>query len=177
MILRCTAKVFKLLGPEVYATPGSTQAPDDDDWYVNMLWLDRRKCLLVTHVGRLFTAFSPNVGVADLRRLATFVPALIEHELSSEGLPLDTFGHLTGDDVHLEKTADRSVLGCMNDMAQVCRIAVERAGGLGNCDVGLLNHRLRRSINSPRGYALPIELAFRRVSARPAVGPVDLEWR
>jgi uncharacterized protein DUF6933 len=29
---------------------------DDDDWYANLLWLDRRKCLLITHAGTLFLA-------------------------------------------------------------------------------------------------------------------------
>ncbi len=37
--------------------------PRDGDWYLNLLWFDRRKCLLLAHVGTLFPVF-----VADVRR-------------------------------------------------------------------------------------------------------------
>lgn len=49
MILRCTAKARALLGirdlPDV--------ALGEDDWYLHPLWFDRRKCLLLAHVGAL----------------------------------------------------------------------------------------------------------------------------
>ena len=40
-------QLLNLLGePSV----GLVQVPaEDDDWYANLLWLDRRKCLLLTH--------------------------------------------------------------------------------------------------------------------------------
>jgi hypothetical protein len=61
MILRCTAKMLTLLG----AGPAAlvTAPPSADDWYLNLLWIDRRKCLLLTHAGTLFPVF-----VADVRR-------------------------------------------------------------------------------------------------------------
>ena len=31
----------------------------DEDWYANLLWLDRQKCLLLTHAGTLFSVFLP----------------------------------------------------------------------------------------------------------------------
>src|ERR1700722_6624432 len=66
MVLRCTAKVLKVLGPDALEAAGSPIAPRDDDWYMNLLWLDGRKCLLVTHAGTKFSAFAPNVRVAAL---------------------------------------------------------------------------------------------------------------
>jgi hypothetical protein len=46
MVVRCTVKLLRLLG----ASPRSLAAhePSDENWYANLLWLDRRKCLLVT---------------------------------------------------------------------------------------------------------------------------------
>jgi len=52
----------------------------------------------------------------------------------------------------LAKTADRSVLGCMNDMAFLCEIVIDQAGGLAGTDIAELNQALRRNINSARGY-------------------------
>ncbi len=40
--------------------------PEDEDWYANLLVLDRRKCLLLTHAGTLFTIFEPDVRASDL---------------------------------------------------------------------------------------------------------------
>jgi hypothetical protein len=31
-------------------------APDPEDWYANLLWFERRKCLLLTHSATLFAA-------------------------------------------------------------------------------------------------------------------------
>ncbi len=45
----------------------SETAPDVKDWYANLLWFDRRKCLLLTHVGTLFTIFEVDVSASDLR--------------------------------------------------------------------------------------------------------------
>ncbi|MHB8431856.1 MAG: DUF6933 domain-containing protein, partial [Acidimicrobiales bacterium] len=56
----------------------ATQDPDDEDWYANLLVLDRRKCLLLTHAGTLFTIFEPDVRASDLKATKNLVVALIE---------------------------------------------------------------------------------------------------
>lgn len=49
------------------------------------------------------------------------VTELVERELRREGLPPATFGNLRAQELILAETADRSVLGCMNDMASFVR--------------------------------------------------------
>ncbi len=44
MTLRCTRKALSLLKGN--ARMLTNPPPSDDDWYMNLLWLDRRKCLL-----------------------------------------------------------------------------------------------------------------------------------
>jgi hypothetical protein len=61
MILRCTAKMLSLLDVRPAALVAA--APSDGDWYLNLLWIERRKCLLLTHAGTLFPVF-----VADIRK-------------------------------------------------------------------------------------------------------------
>lgn len=55
----------------------------------------------------------------------------------------------------MAKTADRSVLECMNDMAFLCEVAISDAGDLAHIDLAELNHALHRNINSSRGYPAP----------------------
>ena len=113
--------------------------------------MDRHKCLLLTHAATLFSIFEADVRAADLRATSRLVTELIERELRREGLPPATFGSLRSQELILAKTADRSVLGCMNDMAFLCEVAISDAGGLAHIDLGELNHALHRHINSSRG--------------------------
>jgi hypothetical protein len=145
-------------------------APDPEDWYANLLWFDRRKCLLLTHLATLFTIFEADVTASSLRATRQLIAGLIGRELRREELPTGTFGDLEGQDVLLAKTADRSVLGCMNDMAYMCEHAIAGAGGLARTDLAELNRSLRRNINSARGHHPPIELTARRLTARKGCG-------
>jgi len=64
VVLRCTRRALNLLdGHRSLAK----LPPSDDDWCLNLLWLDRGKCLLLTHAGTLFSVFVANVRAAGLR--------------------------------------------------------------------------------------------------------------
>jgi hypothetical protein len=157
VILRCTRKLLRLLGTDPAADPDP--APDADDWYANLLWFDRRKCLLLTHAGTLFPAFEADVRAAGLRDTHRLVTRLIGRELAREDLPATTFGALEEQGLIVARTADRSVLGCMNDMAMLCEHAITTSSGLRQADLADLNRALRRHINRARGDQRPIDLA------------------
>jgi hypothetical protein len=61
-------------------------------------------------------------------------------------------------EVILVKMADRSVLGCMNDMAYLCENTITGSGGLRRTDLAALNRSLQRNIDSACGCQPPIEL-------------------
>jgi len=159
VILRCTKKLLTVIRPQQL----TDCTPEGEDWYANLLWLNGHKCLLVTHAATLFTIFEPDVRAAQLHDPGPLVTGLISRELLREQLPADTFGRPDPTDVCLAKTADRSVLGCMNDMAFMCEVMTTRSGGLAATDIADLNQALRRNINSARGYQPPIELAAQRL--------------
>jgi hypothetical protein len=124
VILRCTRKLLVVIGSPV-ADPAP--ARDREDWYANLLWFDRRKCLLLTHVATLFMIFEADVTASSLRATHQLVTGLIGRELRREDLPAATFGDLEQQEVLLAKTADRCVLGCMNDMAFRCEYVIAEA--------------------------------------------------
>jgi uncharacterized protein DUF6933 len=179
VVLWCTKKLLAVLGAGRVTEPGP--APDVEDWYANLLWFDRRKCMLLTHAAILFSVFDADVRAAELRVTRRLVTELVERELRREGLPAETFGDLRSQELTLAKTADRSVPGCMNDMAFLCEVAISDAGGLAQCDLGELNRALHRNINGSRGYRPPVELATRRLERaihwtrnRPTAGATQL---
>src|SRR5215207_7705875 len=84
VVLRCTRRALNLLdGHRSLAK----LPPSDDDWCLNLLWLDRGKCLLLTHAGTLFSVFVANVRAAGLRPIAAYAVGAIEAELRPEVLP------------------------------------------------------------------------------------------
>jgi hypothetical protein len=94
LTLRCTGKVLRLLDRSAGRLTLTSAAASDHDWYINLIWLDRRKCLLITHAGTLFSILAVDVRQADLNQIGPLIVALIERELGAEGLRIDTFGQL-----------------------------------------------------------------------------------
>jgi hypothetical protein len=153
-MLRCTAKVLALLG---VSEPAIGQA-GQQDWYAHLIRIDRRKCLLVTHAGTFFSVFMPNVTAAGLRPIGPPVVSAIQAALQAEHLPIDTLGQLDPRQVAVAKTADRRILGTINDLAFTTEHVIVTTGGLARCDINALHHGLHRTINSITGYIPPIDL-------------------
>lgn len=166
MVVRCTGKLLNLFGKR---PAGLVEAPpSSDDWYANLLWLDRRKCLLITHTGTLFSLFVVDIRVNDLRPFERRIVDLLTGALLDEGLPSDTLGHLEPSEVRLAKTASKHVLGVMNQMAFEIEWAIDQAGGRCNIDVDDLNRHLRRSLHTKDGdYQVPLDLVHRRLERNP----------
>lgn len=156
MVVRCTKKVLDLLGGRSVTL--SELPPTDDDWYLNLVWIERQKCLLLTHAGTLFSIFRVGVHVADLRPLGEYLVEVIKTELRAENLPDDTFSGLDADSVRLAKTASRSTLGFMTEMAFELGWIIADKGGLRRSDSNELNHALRRMLWNRGDYVRPIEL-------------------
>jgi hypothetical protein len=148
--------------------------PADDDWYLNLFWLYRRKHLLLAHAGTLFSVFAGDIRKTDLLPLRQVAVRLIRHELDIENLASNALGELDPSSVRLAKTASRTVLGYMNETAKCCGYAIARHGGLEQCDVGSLNREIRRELHMsrrPPGYFVPIDLVMRRSGSQ---NPADL---
>lgn len=162
MTLRCTAKMLALLG--VRATALVAAQPSDDDWYLNLLWIERRKCLLLTHAGTLFPVFVADVRKADITPIGPYVVNLVEEHLRSECLAPDTLGRLDPIAVDVAKTASRSILGVMNDTAVHARYRLDAMGGIDRSDTVFLNRFLRRALHNREGeYVTPLDLVAQRL--------------
>ena len=164
MVVRCTKRMLDLLGGRSITL--SELPPTDNDWYLNLLWVDRQKCLLLTHAGTLFSVFRAGVDSADLRPIGNYLIAAIETELRAESLPTDTFSELQPDSVWLAKTARRSTLGFINEMAFELRYHIANTDGLRRCDIDVLNHGLHRTLRNRGEYVRPIELVTQRLASR-----------
>ena len=99
------------------------------------------------------------VSVESLERTPVNIVEAIETELRAERLPAGTFAQLDSTDVRIAKTASRSTLGYMKEMAFELEWNIANDGGLDRIAIDELNHALRRQLRSHGGdYARPIEL-------------------
>jgi hypothetical protein len=160
VLIRCTARLLDLLGRRGLSLVDAP--PDDDDWYANLLWIERRKYLLLTHAGTLFPVFIADVRKRDVENLGVLVAEHAAAALADEHLPSPVLGPLDPG-ARIARTASRSILGFMNDSALACRYAVESAGGLEHTDVDDLNRRLRRQLHNRDGYRQPLDLVLDRM--------------
>jgi hypothetical protein len=161
VVLRCTDKLAKLGGVRLSAL-AEPATEGWSEWYGNLLWLDRRKCVLIAHAETLFSFLVAGVLKGDVSRTGPFLVSRVEFELATEELPEDLFGRLDPDAVQIARTSSRSVLGSMNDLALQWKRAVEMTGGLESTDVAGTNRRLRRMPMGAIGHARPIDLARER---------------
>jgi hypothetical protein len=164
VVVRCTKKMVDLLGG--HSVTLSELRPSDHDWYLNLVWIEQQKCLLLSHAGTLFSVFRVRVHVADLRPLGCYLVEAIQTELRAEGLPADTFSALDPDTLQLAKTASRSTLGFMTEMAFELGWIITDNGGLRRSDVNELNQALRRMLWNRGDYVRPIELVKQHLSTR-----------
>jgi hypothetical protein len=164
VVVRCTKKMLDLLGGRSVTL--SELPPSDDDWYLNLVWIERQKCLLLTHAGTLFSIFRAGVHGVDLRPLGDYLVDAIETELRAENLPTETFPDLQADSVWIAKTASRSTLGFMTEMAFELQWIIADIGGLRRSDINVLNHNLRRMLWNRGDYIRPIELVNKRLNVR-----------
>jgi hypothetical protein len=131
------------------------EAEPSESWFANLLWFERKKCVLFTHGTTLFSFFARGLQRAQLRRLPDLFIEMLVRELAAEGLPAETFGAPSPEHLVLARTNNRQVLGCMNDLTVGIEHTVHSARGLAHVDMGELNHRLRRTILTPL-YALGV---------------------
>ena len=161
LVLRSTGKLAKLLGVPLAPHEAS---PDGNEWYANLLWIDGRKCILFTHAETLFAFLVPDVLKGDITLFPRFFATCLDLELERESLPFDAFGVVDPDDAVIAKTADRSVLGSMNDFAYMAEVFILRDGGIKSYDPLELNVFLRRTPMGALKYAYPIEKTKERLA-------------
>ena len=152
-MLRCTAKVLALLrvsGPAI----GEACARD---WYAHLVWINKQKCLLVTHAGTLFSVFMPNVTAAGLRPIGRPVVSAIRPRCKPKACPSIRSAILIPSRWPWPRPPTAASWAHQR-LAFTTEHIIATAGGLARCDIDALHHGLHRTINSITGYIPPIDL-------------------
>lgn len=112
LTIRATNKLQKFLGMS-YCQPQELA----DEWYANLFYHNRKKCLIFTHAKTLFSFFVYEIFKKDLRDFTGFFKKNLSKTLFySEYNSLQIQKALEKvDNIQIAKTVDRSALGSMNE--------------------------------------------------------------
>lgn len=158
-LIRCTAKLQKEMGLKkadlMQDTPNFSYL---GPWHANLIYIDRRKCVLFVNDKTLFNFIAPDVSKAVIRKLDDLFRNYLQCILADEGFPESVRDKILSEyaDVAYAKTNSKRVLGSMNDLAYHYKHSILDAGGVHSYAVPGIIRRLNRMPMSAIEYVYPI---------------------
>jgi hypothetical protein len=161
MLIRCTAKLLREMGLGKVAPHAGASPPESElgEWYANLFYIERRKCVIFANAPTLFSIISFDVRRPEIRDLAGLFRKGLELELRDEQFSNEAVGRLLAEagEIRFDRTADRRVLGAMVDQVKGAQYHAWYEGGLEKCDRGGIVKRLNRTPMSTIDFNYPIE--------------------
>ncbi len=143
-LIRCTRKLLKVVGkPSVESESGVACL---GGWHANLLWIERRKCVLFTNDETLFSIFVPGLKKPDFQSLDNIFTQILFRSLRTEGFNQKQIERVLDEysSVEFAQSNNRSVIGSMNDLAYQLNCMIRSAGGLRNTVRDEVNFQLNR---------------------------------
>jgi hypothetical protein len=161
LTLQCTQKLLKELNTDL------SPVKDTDPitlWHANLLSLDRRKCVLFTNDQTRYSFLVPGLKKPDFQMLGEiFLENLFRCMLNDGITQKGVEKVLNGCSKYcFTKTSSKSVLGTMNDIADIIKWTVYDNGGLANTDISVMMMKLNRMPMKPIGYGFSVD-SFREM--------------
>ncbi len=159
-LIRCTAKLRKEMGlkdHELFQDDIPTSGLGA--WHANLLYINRRKCVLFTNDKTLLNFIAPDVNREEIRSLDRLFIGYLRPILAEEGISAEACEEIAREysELRYAKTTDKSILGSMNDLAFHYKHRIMDAGGLHKPEIPEIIHSLN---NMPMGaleYVFPSE--------------------
>ena len=138
------------------------EAVDDEfygSWFANLLYLDRRECILFTNSRTLYSFAVLGVKKADLAFLGQIFSEHLMRSMRSEAVKPSFLAKVERSlcEVIVARTNNKSVLGSMNDLLVQLKTRVWHQGGVLKCDMVKLNKELNRIPMGAIGYSYAVD--------------------
>ena len=159
-LIRCTQKLQKEMG--LKKSELSTANADNSrlgEWYANLIYIERRKCVVFVNKKTLFNFIVPNVKRYQIEKLGElFLSFFVNKVLFGMKLDFITLEILDEyEKVWYAKTGDKSLLGSMNDIIWNYKYHISEEGGLFQCDLLGIIQRLNKMPFSTLQWKYPID--------------------
>ena len=143
-IIRCTKKLLNEL--KIKPTDDIGRSENISNWHANLLWIDRRKCVLFTNDSTLFSFLVTGMKKPQFENFYEIFRLNLFKNLVNENLPKKQIEHAFNEhrELRIAKINNRSVLGSMNDLAYQLKCRIYDDGGLAAASMTAINHELNR---------------------------------
>lgn len=159
-IIHCTKKLLQELDVNVLKPDNFPSNPEGlGNWYANLIRIDRRKCILFTNEKTLYSFLIPKVLKSNLKNIEEEFLINLSYNLQNEGFNLEVVSRVLQEyrEIGFAKTANKSVLGSMNELAYMYAVHIIEDGGFDNIKMLQLNQRINRTPMGALKYQFPIE--------------------
>lgn len=154
-LIRCTGKLQKELGlKKSNLAEISPKFSFMGQWHANLIYIDRRKCLVFVNDRTRFNFIEPDVSRAYIRDMADWFQGSLSCVLHEENLPKEVINRILSeyDEIRFAKTDSKSVLGSLNDLALNYEYMILNNGGVYSPMVPEIIRKLNHMPMSPIGW-------------------------
>lgn len=165
LIIRCTAKLRKEMGvKDTNLYYGEIAWGILGSWYANLIYINRRKCILFVNDMTLFNFIVPDVSRKEIRDLQNLFFRFLHPVLAEEGFSQSQREALTSEyaEVVYGPTCSRSVLGSMNDLAFHYEHWIASTSGLHSAEIPGIISKMNHMPMGALKYVYPID-ALRQI--------------
>jgi len=159
-LIHCTSKLQKEMGlKKADLCEVSPKFSYLGSWHANLLYIDRRKCVLFANDKTLFNFIATDVSRAQIRELGELFKGMLSCVLSDEGFNEAAKDKILSEyeELGFAKSNSKSVLGSMNDLAFHYKNLIQDAGGVHSYAVPGIIRQLNRMPMGAIGYGFPIK--------------------
>jgi hypothetical protein len=128
-------------------------------WHANLIYIDRKKCVLFTNDKTLFNFLVPDVARGQLKELDKLFRSWLECIVSDEGFDFELKEKILSEyqEIGYSDTTSKRVLGSMNELAFHYKHMILSGGGVHSYQVPEIIRKLNRMPMGALGYQYSIE--------------------
>ena len=159
-LIRCTGKLQKEMGlKKSYLLDTEPPFSYLGSWHANLIYIDRRKCVLFVNDKTLFNFIAPDVPRTAIRDLNSLFKDYLRCVLADEGIMGPAREKIMSeyDEIEYAKTNSKSVLGSMNDLAFHYKFLIQEEGSIHSAMIPSIIRKLNRMPMGAIEYTYPVE--------------------
>lgn len=165
LILKCTKKVQDYLSLSIADMADKHEQSNSllGPWYVNQIIIDRRKVFLFMNEKTLLSFIT--TGSRKTKTLKQDLPTIFMHQffqlMKLMELPLEKSNQIMNDYFlpEFRKTDSRTLLGNMNDLAQLYEHTICYQGGFSHCNLSEIIFKINQTPQRNLGWRYSTDIA------------------
>ena len=169
--IRCTQKVVEELGLKEEDL-SEVKEPTSllGNWYSNLFILDKRKTLIFMNERTLLSFIVFGIRKKNIKDLPIVFHNGVKQLLLMEDFDDTVISNVTKDclEIELTKTANRSLVGNLNDLMNLYKSFILADGGLNSCDLNSITKKINRRPQKTLEWSSSVELAREVLSLKNA---------